>query len=269
MRIIAVANQKGGCGKTTTAINLASAFAKMGNRVLLVDLDPQGHATLGLGYDPNNFVKTIYHCLAEEFLPVSRVAIETRVGRLDLLPSNILLAGAEMALRDARGKELILGEQLRPVADGYDICVIDCSPSLGLLMLNVLVASSDVIIPVQAHFYALDGLKRLLDTIRVIRKRFYPCQVRPLGLLLTFVEDRTALSKRIEKGLRELFGPLVFNTVIHKTVALAEAPGLGQTIFAFAPESKAAREYVALAEESLERPQLSRAIGAPSVADPG
>jgi len=260
MQTIAVANQKGGCGKTTTAINLAAAFAKMGHRVLLVDLDPQGHATLGLGFEPNGFAKTVYHCLVEEYAPVSATAVETRVGRLHLLPSNILLAGAELALRDVKGKELILGEQLRTVSRQYDLCVIDCSPSLGILMLNVLVASTDVLVPVQAHFYALDGLKRLLDTIRVIRSRFHPCQVKPLGLLLTFMEDRTTLSKRIEKGMRELFGPLVFQTVIHKTIALAEAPGMGQTIFAFAPDSKGSVEYAALAEESLERLQTPHVI---------
>ena len=253
MQIIAVANQKGGCGKTTTAINLAAAFAQLGRKVLLVDFDPQGHATLGLGYDPNSFEKTAYDAMAESFLPVSAIAVKTCLPRLSLLPSNILLAGAEFSLRDVRGKELILGEQLRTVARQYDLCVIDCSPSLGILMLNALVAGTEVVIPVQAHFYALDGLKRLLDTIRVIRTRFYPCFVRPLGLLLTFMEDRTALSKRIEQGLRQLFGPLVFTTVIHKTVALAEAPSKGQSILTYSPDSKGAKEYVALAQETLMR----------------
>jgi chromosome partitioning protein len=253
MQIIAVANQKGGCGKTTTAINLAAALAQLGQRVLLVDFDPQGHATLGLGYDPNSFEKTTYHALVEGYLPVSTVAVKTRVPRLHLLPSNILLAGAEFSLRDVRGKELILGEQLRSASSKYDLCVIDCSPSLGILMLNALVAGTEVIVPVQAHFYALDGLKRLLDTIRVIRTRFYPCCVRPLGLLLTFMEDRTGLSQRIEEGMRKLFGPLVFTTVIHKTVTLAEAPSKGQSILTYAPASKGAREYVALAQETLAR----------------
>jgi chromosome partitioning protein len=252
MQIIAVANQKGGCGKTTTAINLAAALAQIGRRVLLVDFDPQGHSTLGLGYDPNGFAKSAYHVMVD-YLPVSEVAVNTRVSRLGLLPSNILLAGAELSLRNVSGKELILGEQLRSVSRDYDICVIDCSPSLGLLMLNALVASTGVIIPVQAHFFALDGLKRLLDTIRLIRARFYPCLVNPLGVVLTFVEDRTALSRRIETGLRGLFGALVFNTVIHKSVALAEAPSQGQTILTFAPDNKGAREYAALAQETVAR----------------
>jgi chromosome partitioning protein len=262
MQIIAVANQKGGCGKTTTAINLAAALASLGHRVLLVDFDPQGHATLGLGYDPNSFEKTAYHAMVEGYLPVAAIAVKTRVPRLHLLPSNILLAGAEFSLRDVRGKELILGEQLRTVAGRYDLCVIDCSPSLGILMLNALVAGTEVIIPVQAHFYALDGLKRLLDTIRVIRTRFYPCSVRPLGLLLTFMENRTVLSKRIEEGLRHLFGPLVFTTVIHKTVTLAEAPSKGQCILTYAPGSKGAQEYLALAQETLARLPAVQPIGA-------
>lgn len=260
MQIIAVANQKGGCGKTTTAINLASALASLGRRVLLVDFDPQGHATLGLGYDPNSFEKTAYHAMVEGFLPVSAIAVKTGVPRLHLLPSNILLAGAEFSLRDVPGKELILGEQLRSISREYDLCVIDCSPSLGILMLNALVAGTEVIIPVQAHFYALDGLKRLLETIRVIRDRFYPCCVRPLGLLLTFMENRTALSKRIEDGMRQLFGPLVYTTVIHKTVALAEAPSKGQSILTYAPGSKGAKEYLALAQETLNRLPAAQAI---------
>lgn len=255
MQIVAVTNQKGGCGKTTTAINLAAAFAGMGQRVLLVDLDPQAHATLGLGYRPNEFNKTVYHAMVGGNIPVSAITVDTNVNRLQLLPSNVMLAGVDLELRSAAGKELILGEQLRTVSSRYDMCLIDCAPSLGLLMLNALVASTSVVVPVQAHFYALDGLKRLIETIRLIRTRFHPCMVRPLGLLLTFVERRATLSRRVETGMRRLFGSLVFSTVIHKTITLAEAPSVGQSIMTYAPNSRGAAEYKALALEAVQRLQ--------------
>jgi chromosome partitioning protein len=253
MRTVAVGNQKGGCGKTTTAINTAAAFAALGYQVLLIDLDPQSHATLGLGYDPNDLDKTIYDAMTNAQTPMPSVIIQTNVERLDLAPSNILLAGAELDLRGALGKELVLSEQLRMVADRYDMCIIDCPPSLGLLMLNALVASTDVIVPVQVHFFALEGLKRLLKTIQVLRDRFYPCSVKPLGLLLTLVETRTILSRQVQRGMREFFGSLVFDTVIHRTVTLAEAPGAGETVLTYAPNSTGAAEYKALAQEARAR----------------
>lgn len=253
MRTIAVANQKGGCGKTTTAVNLAAAFATRGHRVLLVDLDPQGNATLGLGYKPAHLHSTLYHAITQDHVRLSDVVLPTKVSRLYVAPSNVLLAGAELDLRGTPGKELVLGELLRQVAHSYDFCVIDCSPSLGLLSLNALVASTDVLAPVQVHYYALEGLQRLLDMIRVLRDRFRPCAVQPLGLVLTFVDDRTVLSRRLQQGMRQHFGPLVFDTVVHAAVALAEAPSLGQTILTYAPEARAAREYLALADEALQR----------------
>lgn len=224
----------------------------------MVDLDPQAHATLGLGYQPNDLKRTVYDALTSPLVPMSAVVIETNTERLDLVPSNILLGGAELELNNTLGKELVLGEQLRTVENKYHLCIIDCGPSLGLLMLNSLVASTDVIVPVQVHFYALEGLKRLLETVRILKQRFHPCWVETLGLLLTFVDSRTTLSKRVQRGMRDFFGDLVFDTVIHRTVTLAEAPSAGESIVAFAPNSRGAAEYKALAEETLARLRRSQ-----------
>ncbi len=249
MRTIAIANQKGGCGKTTTSVNLAAAFAHKGKRTLLIDLDPQGHATIGFGYTPDAMETTVYHVLTDPRLATRKAILETNINRLDLLPSNILLSGAEIELNDALGKELILGEKIRMIDDQYDFCVIDCPPSIGLLTLNALVASTDVLVPVQIHYYAMEGLRQLFKTADIIRTNFCPCDVTILGLLLTFVENRTVFSKQIQKQLREYFGELVFDTVIHRTVRLAEAPSAGESVITYAPDCKGAKQYNALADE--------------------
>jgi chromosome partitioning protein len=255
MRTIAVANQKGGCGKTTTAINLAAALAVGGDRVLLVDFDPQGHTTLGLGIDPASLSQGIYDVIVSRNLSVSDVRQQTSLERLSLAPSNIMLSAAELELRSELGKEFILGEKLRSVADEYDYCIIDCAPLLSLLMLNALVASDYIIVTVQTQYYALEGLKRLLETVHILRQRFHPCRVTTLGMVLTFVEDRVALSQQIQQQLREYFGPLVLDTVIHRNVRLAEAPSAGESIFTYAPKDKSALEYKTLAEEIKARIQ--------------
>ena len=257
MRTIAIANQKGGCGKTTTSVNLAAAFAEHGKRTLIVDLDPQGHSTLGFGHNPETLDKTVYHSLTNVQSPLPRVIIGTNVEGLDLAPSNILLSGAELEMADIIGREFVLSEQFRLVSDQYDFCVMDCPPSLGLLTLNALVASTDVIVPVQVNYYAMEGLRQLLETADIIRVNFQPCYVKILGLLLTFVEDRTLLSREIQHQMREYFGDLVFDTVIHRTVRLAEAPSAGESILTFSPGSRGAAEYIALAEEIIRREAVS------------
>ncbi len=260
MRIIAIANQKGGCGKTTTAVNLAvalaekspataSAFAETSKRALIVDLDPQGHSTIGLGCNPDKLTVSIYDALSKSQIPISGVIVNTKFERLDIAPSNVLLSGAELELASVVGREFVLAERLKTIKDKYDICVIDCPPSLGLLTLNALVASTDVVVPVQVHYYAMEGLKQLFETVNIIGEHLRPCNVKILGLLLTFVDKTTLLSKQTQKQMREYFGDLVFDTVIHKCVRLAEAPSAGEPIFTYAPESRSAAEYRALSEE--------------------
>lgn len=248
MRTIAVANQKGGCGKTTTSVNLAAALAIKGNRVLIIDLDPQAHATLGLGAIPEHLNLTVYNTLKENPVAVSQIVTRTKVSGLDLAPSNILLSGTEAELQRLYNREYVLKNQLESIANSYDYCVIDCSPSLSVLTLNALVASHGVIIPVQTHYYAIEGLRQLMETIDIVNERFNPV-LKILGVLLTFVDTRTLLSRDVQKQLREHFGELVFDTVIHNNVRLAEAPSAGESVMTYSVKSKGAVEYRALADE--------------------
>ncbi|MBN2136704.1 MAG: ParA family protein [Sedimentisphaerales bacterium] len=253
MRTVSIVNQKGGCGKTTTAINISAAFASLGYRVLLIDLDPQSHATMGLGLDADAFSRTIYDVIAEPWIPVSRVITKTGIEGLELAPSNVFLGTAELELPGTLGNELHLAGGLADVSDEYDLCIIDCPPALGLLTINALVASTDVIAPVQAHYYPLEGLKRLLESVRILRERFHPCSVEILGLLLTFVEDRTVLSRQVQGRMRRLFGNLVFDTVIHTNLRVAEAPSAGESVLSYAPQSRGAGDYRSLTAEILGR----------------
>ena len=249
MRVIAIANQKGGCGKTTTAVNLAVCLAEKGKKTLIVDFDPQGHSTIGLGIDNENLPVTIYDAITKPQVSISEVIVGTKFENLDLAPSNVLLSGAEVELVSVVGREFVLSKELEKVKDEYDVCVIDCPPSLSLLTLNSLVSSSDIVVPVQVHYYAMEGLKQLFETINIIKEHLHSCNVKILGLLLTFVDKTTLLSRQTQAQMREYFGDLVFKTVIHRSVRLAEAPSTGEPVLTYAPESRSAAEYRALAQE--------------------
>jgi chromosome partitioning protein len=261
MRTIAIANQKGGCGKTTTAVNVAASLALSGHRTVLVDFDPQGHGTLGLGHDPCVLGKTMHEVITDVHVSVADVMLGTRIERLALAPSNLLLGTAELELGQRAGRELILCEKLRDVAHGYDYAVIDCPPQLGMLMLNALMASDYLVVTVQVHYYALEGLKRLLETVHMMRQRFSRCRIQTLGLLLTFVEDRVSLSRLVQQQMRDYFGTLVFDGVIHKSTRLAEAPNAGEPVLTYAPRCKAAMEYKAVAGEIVARIESCESAG--------
>ncbi len=252
MRTIAVVNQKGGCGKTTTAINLGAAFAEAGKHVLLVDFDPQAHTTIGLGYDPDSFQRTIYDFLTRSDCVLPDIVLQTQIEGLTLAPCNVLLASAERRLNRFRDKELLLGRGLDEGRHAYDVCVIDCPPALGTLTLNALVASTEIIVPVQVHYFALEGLKRLLETIGIIRDRFHPQSMEKIHLLLTFVESQRTFSKQIQQQMRDIFGDLVFDAVIHRDIRLAESPSAGEPVLTYAPRSRGAQDYRAVVREILD-----------------
>lgn len=252
MRTIAIANQKGGCGKTTTAVNLAAVFGRRKYRTLLIDLDPQGHSTIGFGYEPDELDATVYDALVNDRTGIESVTLGTKIESLDLAPSNVLLSGAEIDLVGVVRREFVLCEKIKQVKDKYDVCLIDCPPSLGLLTLNALLASTGVIVPVQVQYYATEGLKQIFETAHIIENCFRPHRLTILGVLLTLAENSTLLSKQIQLQMRDVLGHLVFETVISKSIKLAEAPSIGEPVLIYAPKSKAAAEYTSLTEEIIK-----------------
>lgn len=255
-KIIAIANQKGGVGKTTTAFNLGASLAASGKKVLLVDADPQANATSGLGLNPDEGEVSVYECLVDNESPEKGIR-KCVVKGLDVLGSRIDLVGAEVELMPRKDRERIMQNMLRPLKDSYDFILIDCSPSLGLITVNALTASDSVIIPVQAEYFALEGISQLLNTIRIIKSRLCPA-LEIEGFLLTMYDARLRLANQIFEELRGHFGDMVFNTVIPRNIKLSESPSHGLPVMLYDPESRGAIAYSQLAKELIAKNRQKR-----------
>ena len=254
-QIIAIANQKGGVGKTTTAMNLAGSLGVLEKKVLLVDADPQANATSGVGHNPQEIEKGIYECLIGN--TTVKESIETTLSpNLDLLPASIDLVGAELELVNIEEREYRMKKVLAEVKDDYDYIIIDCAPSLGLLTLNALSASDSVIVPIQCEYFALEGLGKLLNTIKVVQQRFN-IELKIEGLLLTMYDTRLRLSNQVVEEVKTHFQDLVFKTIIHRNVRLGESPSFGETIVIHDASSKGAINYLNLANEILTKVAIS------------
>ena len=249
-RVIAIANQKGGVGKTTTAINLGASLAVAEHRVLVVDMDPQGNATSGLGVSPSSDLMTVYDVLVRGSTAEEAVVKGVQFPLLSLMPSDRDLAGAEIELVGAWSRETILRRALEPIRNRYDYILIDCPPSLGLLTLNTLAAADSVLIPIQCEFYALEGLSQLLNTIRLVQRGLNP-RLQIEGVLLTMFDRRLNLSRQVAAEAREYFRDRVYRTAIPRNIRLAEAPSFGQSILQYDVLSQGAQSYLALAKELL------------------
>ena len=245
-KIIAVANQKGGVGKTTTSVNLSAAFAEMGKKVLLIDCDPQGNATSGLGIEKDGLELSIYDALIND-TPMEEIIIQTQFG-LDVVPSVMDLAGAEVELVNLEDKQYRLKKAVELVKEKYDYILIDCPPSLGHVTLNALTAADSVLLPLQCEFYALEGLSQLLSTVQLVQEQLNE-KLRIEGLVLTMYDSRTNLAEQVVEEVKMHFSDMVYATKIPRNVRLSEAPSFGKPIFAYASSSKGAQAYMSLAEE--------------------
>ena len=254
-KIISVANQKGGVGKTTTAINLGAGFAVLERKTLVIDADPQANATSGLGIDPRNVQTSIYECVMDGIDPQS-IIIQTNTPNLDIIPAHIDLVGAEIEMINKPNREYMLAKAIEKVRDNYDFIVIDCSPSLGLITVNALVASDSVIIPVQCEYFALEGLGKLLNTIKIVQTRLNK-DLDIEGILLTMYDSRLRLSKQVVKEVKTHFQKMVFKTLINRNTKLGEAPSFGETAIMHDATSTGAINYLNLAREILQKNDMT------------
>jgi len=259
--IIAIVNQKGGCGKTTTAVNLSACLADRGRRTLLIDLDPQSNATLGLGIKVDTD-RSIHRVLVDDGFTAAEAVLPTGVYNLDIIPATIMLSGADLDLANVMGRESILRNKITSITDNYNYILIDCAPSLSLLTINALSAADEVLIPIQSHYYALEGLKLLFQTVNIVKTRLnYSLAI--LGILPTFYDGRTSISRDVLNGLRDYFGSRILKTVVRVNSKLAEAPSANEPIHTYAPGSRGAKDYGNLADEILEKEQMLNRGDAP------
>ena len=250
-KVIAIANQKGGVGKTTTAVNLSAALARLGKKVLLIDIDPQGNSTSGLGIDKRRCEKTVYDCLINEE-PMEKTAIETQYENLSICPSNLDLSGAEIELISVMGRENRLKESISSVKDDFDYIFIDTPPSLGLITVNTLTAADSIIIPIQCEYYALEGVMQLTNTINLVKRALNP-ELEIEGVVMTMFDGRTNLSIQVVDEVKKCFGKKVYRSVIPRNVRLSEAPSFGEPINVFDRTATGAIAYTSLAKEVIER----------------
>lgn len=255
-KIISIANQKGGVGKTTTAINLSASLAVLEYRVLLVDADPQANSTSGVGFDPRNVKTSIYECIINDVNPRD-IILKTNTPNLDLLPAHIDLVGAEIEIINMLNREQMMKYALQKIKAEYDFIIIDCSPSLGLITVNSLTASDSVIVPVQCEYFALEGLGKLLNTIKIIQERLNP-DLEIEGILLTMYDLRLRLSNQVVEEVKTHFQSMVFDTIIQRNTKLGEAPSFGETIIMHDASSKGAINYLNLAREILQKNGLTQ-----------